>query len=447
LTAQSDQVAAVAGAAPGEVTGQVVGAQRVAGRSDLAADAAEQLAVDQFPDVARSFVKVEDLDEVSGLAGQLLVAECIHMELVTGHVLGLGALGRLKVDDRGLVGVELLDEVDPPLDRDSRRNVHLDLLLGVEGPRQGLGIVAEVPADRLDRSLAQLAVQLRVGERRVQLQQLTREQLAAFYGTLRTRTGRPLAAKTVRGIHTFVHKLLADAVEANLLARNPADGVHKRLPKVTRRPASVWTLQQTRAFLDHVRDDRLYAAFLVFATTGARRSEVLGLRWTDVDLDAATLAVTGKLVLVGGQPRLLAGTKTERSTRAVDLDPATVATLRAHRTRQLAERLAWGAGYTDHGLIFCQENGEPLHPGRFLKAFGRLVRAAGLPPVRLHDLRHGWATAALVGGVHPKVVQERLGHSSIAITMNLYSHVLPGMGRQAASQVTGAILGADVINR
>jgi integrase len=281
----------------------------------------------------------------------------------------------------------------------------------------------------------------------IQLQQLTREQLAAFYGTLRTRTGRPLAAKTVRGIHTFVHKLLADAVEANLLARNPADGAHKRLPKIARRPANVWTPQQTGAFLDHVRHDRLYAAFLVFATTGARRSEVLGLRWADVDLDAATLAVTSKLVLVDGQPRLLAGTKTERSTRAVDLDPATVAELRAHRKRQLAERLAWGAGYADHGLVFCQENGEPLHPGRFLKAFGRLARAAGLPPVRLHDLRHGWATAALVGGVHPKVVQERLGHSSIAITMNLYSHVLPGMGRQAASQVAGAILGADVINR
>jgi integrase len=281
----------------------------------------------------------------------------------------------------------------------------------------------------------------------IQLQQLTREQLAAFYGTLRTRAGRPLAAKTVRGIHTFVHKLLADAVEANLLVRNPADGVHKRLPKVGKRPASVWRPEQTGAFLDHVRDDRLYAAFLVFATTGARRSEVLGLRWADVDLDAATLAVTGKLVMVDGRPRLLAGTKTARSTRAVDLDSATVAALRAHRKRQLAERLAWGAGYADHGLVFCQENGEPLHPGRFLKAFGRLVRQAGLPPVRLHDLRHGWATAALRGGVHPKVVQDRLGHSSIAITMNLYSHVLPGLSRQAASQVAGAILGADVINR
>jgi integrase len=281
----------------------------------------------------------------------------------------------------------------------------------------------------------------------VQLQQLTRDQLATFYGSLRTRTGRPLAAKTVRGIHVFVHKMLADAVEGNLLARNPADGVHRRLPKASKRPATVWTAEQTGAFLASVSDHRLYAAFLVFATTGMRRSEVLGLRWTGVDLDAGTLAVVGKLVLVGGVPTLADGTKTERSERAVDLDASTVAELRDHRKRQAAERLAWGEGYVDHGLVFCQENGEPLHPSRFLKAFGRLTRDAGLPPIRLHDLRHGWATAALKGGVHPKVVQERLGHSSIATTMNLYSHVMPGLGKQAAEQVASSILGADVINR
>jgi integrase len=275
----------------------------------------------------------------------------------------------------------------------------------------------------------------------VQLQQLTREQLAACYGSLRSRTGRPLAAKTVRGVHGLVHRLLADAVEANLLVRNPADGLAKRLPKVTRRPASVWTPQQTRAFLDHIHGDRLDALFVVFATTGARRSEVLGLRWADVDLDAATLSVTGKVVLVDGRARLLAGTKAKRSTRPVPLDPATVAALRAHRKRQAAERLAWGEGYADLGLVFCRENGAPLHPGALGRRFGRLVRAAGLPPVRLHDLRHGWATAALLADVHPKVVQERLGHSSISITMDIYSHVLPGLGRAAADQVAAAILG------
>jgi integrase len=276
----------------------------------------------------------------------------------------------------------------------------------------------------------------------VQLQQLTASQLAACYAGLRTHSGRPLAAGTVRGVHTFLHRLLADAVEANLLVRNPADGVHKRLPKLTRRPATVWTPEETGAFLDHVREHRLYAAFLVFATTGARRSEVLGLRWAGVDLVAARMAVTSKLVVVDGHPRLLDGTKTERSTRAIDLDPFTVAALRAHRRRQREERLAWGAAWTDHGLVFCQENGAPLHPAWFRLTFGRLARDAGLPPVRLHDLRHGWATAALHAGVHPKVVQERLGHASIAITLNTYSHVLPGLGREAAATVADAILGA-----
>jgi len=204
----------------------------------------------------------------------------------------------------------------------------------------------------------------------------------------------------------------------------------------------VWSPQQLRTFLDHVRDDRLYAAWLLLATTGMRRGEVAGLRWVDVDLDAGRVSPRRPRVVVNHEV-IVSEPKTAKGRRSIALDPATVAALRDHRRWQLEDRLAVGPRWEDAGLVFTWPDGRPLHPERFSRWFEQHTRAAGLPKIRLHDVRHSYATAALAAGVPAKVVSERLGHANIAITMDTYSHVLPGLDAEAAGTVARLILGDD----
>ena len=196
-----------------------------------------------------------------------------------------------------------------------------------------------------------------------------------------------------------------------------------------------------RGFIEASRlaDDRLHALWVVLATTGMRRGEALGLRWSDVDLDTGRLRVvqtivqTRSLVTVG-QP------KTDRGRRSVALDQGTVAALRDHRRRMLEERLLVGADFDDLGLVFHQPDGTWLQPDAVSAAFLRRVRRDGLPRLTLHGLRHTWATLALERGVHPRVVQERLGHSTIAITLGIYSHVSPTLHDEAAQLVADLVM-------
>lgn len=171
--------------------------------------------------------------------------------------------------------------------------------------------------------------------------------------------------------------------------------------------------------------------------TGLRRSELLALRWSDVDLDRGQLAVRRGMVAAGyevheGEP------KSGRA-RTVAVDDETVGTFRRHRARQLEERMAWGEAWTDTGAIFTREDGTAIHPQSLSGAFVRRVRRSAVPTIRFHDLRHTHASLLLAAGVHPKVVQERLGHSSITITLDLYSHVAPGMQEDAAAKL-GALV-------
>jgi integrase len=203
-------------------------------------------------------------------------------------------------------------------------------------------------------------------------------------------------------------------------------------------PPRIWSARQLDDFLAHVRDDRLYAAWRGAAMTGLRRGELLGLDWDAVDLDAGRLAITRTLIEGKGAPRF-SEPKTKRGRRSVALDAGTVEALREHRERQLDERLAWGAAYRDHGLVFCREDGTPIWPRTFSRFFDHHVRDAGLPKIRLHDLRHTHATLALEAGVHPKVVQERLGHATIAITLDTYSHAIPAMQEDAAAKIAALL--------
>jgi integrase len=208
-----------------------------------------------------------------------------------------------------------------------------------------------------------------------------------------------------------------------------------------------------RAFLSHSRDDRLFAAWMLFATTGMRRGEVAGLRDLDLDLAAGWVAPRRPRVVVNYQVHA-SDPKTFAGRRLLALDPATVAALHEHLELRKAERAQfadWGVQVEASGLLFTEIDGTPLHPDRFTRRFRRLVakvewqqdgaRMVGLPPIRLHDVRHTYATVALQAGVPVKVISERLGHASVAVTLRIYAHVMPGMDRDAANAVAGVILG------
>jgi integrase len=173
--------------------------------------------------------------------------------------------------------------------------------------------------------------------------------------------------------------------------------------------------------------------------TGMRRGEILGLRWSDLDLDAARLSVRHAVVAVGYE--VVESTPKSQKARVIDLDAETIAQLRAHRQRQDEERAEWGADYQDRDLVVAKENGEPIHPHTFSQSFERLIAKAGLRPIRLHDLRHTHATLALEAGVPVKVISERLGHESPAFTLKQYAHVIPGMQAEAAAQVAAMVDG------
>jgi integrase len=273
------------------------------------------------------------------------------------------------------------------------------------------------------------------------LQRLSPAQLNAFYRYLLTEAGKDgqgLAPKTVRNVHNILHRALKDAVRWGYLVRNVAEAADP--PKGKSAEMRVWSPDQLRAFLAHVREDQLYAFWLLIATTGMRRGELAGLRWADVDLETGRLSVRQPRVVVANQPQA-SEPKTARGRRSLALDPVTVSALRRHRARQLEHKLAVGARYQDSGLVFTWLDGSPIHPLRFSRWFEQHARRAGLPKIRLHDLRHSYVSAALAAGVPAKVISERLGHATIAVTMDIYSHVLPGLDREAADTVARLILG------
>ena len=265
--------------------------------------------------------------------------------------------------------------------------------------------------------------------------------LQVLYADLLTgggREGRPLGARSVQIVHAFLHRCLADAVRWELLGRNPADLVDR--PTAPRPEIESWVPDQVRAFLSFVADDRLAPLWRLVATTGLRRGELLGLRWIDVDLDGSRIAIRQSLVLVKGVPTI-SEPKTSNARRSIDLDLETAVQLRKWKTRLAKEKLAAPEVWTESGLVFVDELGNPLHPSTVTRTFSRLAASAGLPPIKLHGLRHSHATAMLAAGVSPKVAQERLGHFSVSLTLDTYSHTIAGMQSEAARQVASLLDG------
>lgn len=250
-----------------------------------------------------------------------------------------------------------------------------------------------------------------------------------------------LSARAVRYIHTIVKRALADAVRWDLIPRNPADAAAPPSASSARSPEmKTWDAATLARFLDAERDTRYGPAWLFLATTGVRRGEALGLRWSDLDLTAGRVRIVQTTTAIAHRIHIQPRTKTTRP-RGFELDRRTIAALRGWRTRQDAERKNLGEGYTDLDLVFCLPDGRPYHPERFSREFARRLARHEAPRIRLHDLRHTWATLALEAGVPLKVVSERLGHATTAITADIYSHVLPAFDRQAAETVAASIFG------
>lgn len=246
-----------------------------------------------------------------------------------------------------------------------------------------------------------------------------------------------LSTRTVRYLHVIIRQAIEQAVREGILPRNVADATSP--PVVRNKPMRPLTEDELMKFFEAAQDDRLFPAFVVAATTGLRRGELLGLCWDSVELDSATIIVQRQLSVLQEGLILENTTKSERGRRSIALTDDAVRQLRIHRKRQAEERLLLGETYQDQSLVFCKEDGTFIDPRNFTKHFQRILGEAGLPKVRLHDLRHTHASLLLARDVHPKIVQERLGHSSITMTLDLYSHLAPGLQEAAAATLNGLL--------
>jgi integrase len=289
------------------------------------------------------------------------------------------------------------------------------------------------------------------------LQRLTGSQFTALYAHLlddgladrsKARNGNTgLSVRTVRYIHTIIGSILKSAVKARLLNHNPADQAEP--PRISAaadgtRTAKTWTAAELAAFLDATRGTREHALWHLLATTGLRRGEALGLGWANVDLDAARITIVRTLIDIhdaDDDRPVWSDPKTAAGRRSVALDPGTVAILRAHKALRVQDGLIIGStGNLDvDDLVFTRADGRPYHPERLTRMFKAAVHATGSPSIRLHDLRHTWATMALQAGIPAKIVQDRLGHSTVAITLNVYSHVTAKLQVEAADAVAALI--------
>jgi len=269
------------------------------------------------------------------------------------------------------------------------------------------------------------------------LNALYSELLASGRGRARSGGGSGLAPKTVRNVHGVLAKAFHDAIRWGRVVRNPCDAADP--PRGQSPEMKAWSSDEIRAFIRSTSTHRWAGVWALMATTGLRRGEMLGLRWQDVNLDAGTVAVRATRIRYANT--VAASTpKTARGNRTIAIGPVTVAALRAWRKQQAADQLLMGSGWRDAaGLVVTVADGTAPNPEAFSNLFAKLVKRAGLPAIRLHDLRYSYATAALADGVPVKVVSQRIGHADVGVTLKVYAHVMPGDDEGAALRADGLL--------
>jgi len=268
----------------------------------------------------------------------------------------------------------------------------------------------------------------------IPLSQLETRHLQAFYGRHRVegriKGNSPLSPRTIRYCHTVISEALSYAVKMGLIARNVAQAADP--PKLENRTMPILALDDLFKFLQSAAQTPYYTFFYTLSWTGMRRGEALALKWKNVDLDSAKLFVVESGYKLNGE-YIIKEPKTPKSRRQIDLDRKLVSLLRRHKENEEALRMTLGGVLSSSDFVFAQPDGTPLSPDTVTHACAKILARAGLPHVRLHDLRHTHATILMILGLPSKVVSERLGHSSSRITLDTYSHVTPGL-QKAATQ-------------
>lgn len=249
-----------------------------------------------------------------------------------------------------------------------------------------------------------------------------------------------LSPSTINDIHKTIRGALKSAIEWEIVVRNIAESVSP--PKVERPELEVWTDDEAKKFLAHIKEHRLYPAYYLVMTTGMRRGEVLGLRWQDINWDQQLLSIRQMVTAPKGKPKISKMTKNDASRRSISLAVTEMEILKEHRRRQQEEMIAYGANW-NRDLVFISEVGTIINPRNLLRHFQDNAKKIKLPVIPFHGLRHTSATLMLLLGVHPKVVAERLGHSRVGTTMDTYSHVLPNMQKEAAVALEGLLSPAE----
>ena len=252
----------------------------------------------------------------------------------------------------------------------------------------------------------------------IPLTQLKPEHLQKVY-TAMQKDG--MSASTVRYRHAVIHRALQTALELGLIVRNPADAI--KPPKIHRKEMQTWDEQEISQFLEAAKDSPHFTVFYTALFTGMRRSELLGLKWSDVDLVLGQISVSHGLHHLDNGEYVFTEPKSAKSRRTIALTPSNALLLRAHQEKQKLDRALSGLAWSNDDLVFGTLEGKPRFPDTISRAWEATAARASLKVIRFHDARHTHATVLLKLGVHPKIVQERLGHSSFAMTLDIYSHV------------------------
>lgn len=252
-----------------------------------------------------------------------------------------------------------------------------------------------------------------------------------------------LSSKTVILIHMIINSAIKQAMRSGILTCNVAERV--TLPKKVRKEIHPMSKGQIHQFLAAIANDRMFAAYYLLLATGMRRGELLGLKWSDIDFNNKCLRINRALAKTNTCGAQFSDTKTQRSRRMIPLESEAIQILKRYKQRQTGEKGDLGEAYQDQDMVFCRGDGVPMHPDVFTHRFIKLTKKAGMIGFRVHDLRHTFATIALGDGIHPKIVQEILGHSNINTTLDIYSHVLPGLKEQAMDRM-GSILNSNTHN-
>ncbi|SCC46887.1 tyrosine-type recombinase/integrase [Bacillus wiedmannii] len=267
---------------------------------------------------------------------------------------------------------------------------------------------------------------------KIYLNKLNVIQVQQFYRNL-TNT---LSNGRILLIHRVLNNALNQAVAQKIIIENPAKFASK--PKKEKTPIQIWTEEEVKRFLFHSQDSRYHIGYILAITTGMRLGEVLGLRWQDIDFDNHTLTITNT---VGHDNKIKQGAKTNFSQRTMPIPVETINALKSHNHFIKKEKLRLGNAYNDFDLIVCTTRGGIVSRNYFRTKFYEVIKKADVSKIKFHDLRHTHASLLLKQGVHPKIVSERLGHTNVSVTLNIYSHVLPNIQEEAVAKFAKSIFG------